>query len=256
MKKTAEGKEMILERVMELYPGIGLYKVHVERCREQDKNAQVMSKETFDRLKHTIEQDGRLESLPFGFVRENPSGNTEFHIISGHHRIRASRMAGIKEIFVLAQEDDLNDDAVKAKQLAHNALVGNSDPQVLKEIYDSIRDIDYKIRSGVREEQMDKDRYKNVQVDDLSIDFEFKTVKFMFLSHQLDKLDEVAEQINSTDAVRIAPLDQFDKFTETIRELSKAENVRNIGSLIERMCEIVSDHVASLKTIKALEENA
>ena len=144
MKVEEKGKELVFEKIVDLYEGMSIWKVNIERCRERDKNARIMDKETFDRLTQTIAEDERLESLPFGYVKANPSGNKEFFIVSGHHRIRAARSANITEIFVLVAEEDMTEDQIKSKQLAHNALAGADDPQVLREIYESISDLDEK----------------------------------------------------------------------------------------------------------------
>jgi len=243
MKKDGTGHDLTFEKIADLYDGISLWKVHIERCREQDKNARVMDKETFDRLTENISSSERLESLPFGYIRSNNAGNYEFHIISGHHRIRAARSGGITELFVLVYEDELTDDEIKSKQLAHNALSGEDDAQVLKEIYDSISDVDEKIKSGVRNADFDKDKYRNVSVEDISLDFDYKVVKLMFLSSQMQKFDVVLDEIQDEDEVYMTKLEEFEPFAKTIRDLSKREDIRNVASLIERMCEITQEYL-------------
>ena len=114
MKVEEKGKELVFEKIVDLYEGMSIWKVNIERCRERDKNARIMDKETFDRLTQTIAEDERLESLPFGYVKANPSGNKEFFIVSGHHRIRAARSANITEIFVLVAEEDMTEDQIRS----------------------------------------------------------------------------------------------------------------------------------------------
>lgn len=253
MKKDGKGEDLTFEKVVDLYEGLSIWKVNIERCREQDTNARVMDKETFDRLTANIAEDSRLESLPFGYIEANPSGNMEFKIISGHHRIRAARSANVVDIFVLVHEGTLTRDQVISKQLSHNALSGEDDTQTLKKLYDEIEDIDEKIKSGIREVDLDTEQYRMVSVEDVALDFDFKTLKLFFLNKQMKDFEAVCDQIQSDDKVAVSTLEEFDQISETIRKVSKNENIRNVSSIIARMCEIVSAHYFSIE--EALEAN-
>lgn len=55
MKVEEAGKELTFEKLVDVYEGkMSIWKVNIERCRERDKNARIMDKETFDRLKANI----------------------------------------------------------------------------------------------------------------------------------------------------------------------------------------------------------
>lgn len=246
MKVDDNGQDLLMEKVAQLYAGTSIWKVNIERCREQDKNARIMDKETFDRLKDTIAEDKRLESLPYGYIKANPAGNEEFYIISGHHRLRAARSANVTEVFVLVDETLLTEDAIKSKQLAHNALAGEDDPQVLKEIFESIIDLDQKVRAGVRANNLDGTKLRSVSTDDIKIEFDYKCIKIMFLNSQATKFERVINEVEETDKVYLADNEGFDKFTATIREISKREDIRAIGSILDRMCTIVSEYYDSI----------
>ena len=69
--------------------GIAIYEVHLDECIERDLNARVMNPGDFLRLKENIKTDQRLESLPYGHLKEL-NGRIIFEIISGHHRTRAA----------------------------------------------------------------------------------------------------------------------------------------------------------------------
>jgi hypothetical protein len=186
-----------------------------------------MDKATFDRLKGNIEKDGRLESLPLGYIKKNPSGNEEFYIISGHHRIRAARSVAVKVIFVMVFDMELTDDQIVSKQLAHNAIVGESDPQVLKQLFEGIKDLDQKIASGVRDSDFDKMKFRAIAADDISVDYEFRTVKLMFLPVQLDKFDKVIAQMLEHEQVLVAKMEEFEPFAKALREVS--EDIHYLG---------------------------
>ena len=138
-------------RKSQTLPGttLEIWKVHPDVLREQDRNARVMDTKTFQRLTENIKNNKQLESLPYCHKTTSPGGSEEFSIISGHHRVRAARKAGFTEIFVLVDCKDLTSAQVKAKQVAHNALSGTDDEQVLAEIFASIDDLNAKIESGI-----------------------------------------------------------------------------------------------------------
>ena len=104
------------EKIAELENGLSLWKVGIDMLREMDKNARVMESEKFELLKEIIEEDKRLESLPLVTLKKD--GRGEFLIISGHHRTRAARMAGLQQIHVLVDENELTLDQIKSKQLS------------------------------------------------------------------------------------------------------------------------------------------
>ena len=147
------GKQ-IFEKVLDLDEyggGLAIYKVSIDLCKEQDRNARVMDKEVYDQLMDNIGQHKSLESLPFGYVKADRGGeNKLFFIISGHHRLRAARSAQIPVVYVLATERELSNDEIISKQLSHNALSGYDDSQMLKALYDDIKSIDMKTRAGLR----------------------------------------------------------------------------------------------------------
>lgn len=246
--KKSEGEDLILKKELDLGNGLAIYKVHVDRCRERDVNAQVMDKAKFDQLVENISKDNRLESLPFGYIAKNPSGNEEFYIISGHHRIRAARKAAVTEIYVLASVGEMTEDQITSAQLAHNALVGSSDDQVLRKMWDSIQAADEKIRSGVRIDDFKGEKFKAVRADEISLDFDVKTIKIMFLRSGLDTFEEVLTELAAVDKAYIAPMAEFDKVAETIRAVSKSENVRNAAGILTRMCEICEQYIAAKKS--------
>lgn len=245
MKHDVNGDELVFEKVLELNQygeSLGIWKVDIERCREQDKNARVMDKAVFEQLKSNIADSKSLESLPYGYIKSNSSGNLEFHIISGHHRVRAARSANIKIIYVLATQDDLSNDEIVAKQLAHNALSGSDDKQVLQELFDAITSVDEKTRSGIRSTDFDKQKFRGISADDVKVDYEFKLLKVIFLSSQMINFEDVVKEITSHEEVCIAGIQEFENVAQTLRSVSKKENIRNIASILNKMCDIVKDY--------------
>jgi len=227
------------ERLLDLGGGLAVWRVSLDLLRERDKNARVMDDRKFRRLAANISEDRRLESLPLCYLQQND----EFGIISGHHRVRAARSAGFLDIPVLVIEETLTDDQVKAKQLSHNALNGRDDEQVLAEIYASIQDVEERIRTGVFEEEI-KDKLKALGVDEITIDLDYQVVNMVFLSAKKRQFDDVLRMLEADSAIYSADLDQFEAFAGAVRQVSKAENVRNIATILGKMVEIVQAHYA------------
>ena len=137
------------ESVLDLGGGLEIWRVGIDEPREQDENARSMTKPMFERLTATIGKDRRLESLPFcAYV------NGAIQIVSGHHRVRASRSAGLDEIFVIVDTTGLTADQIRAKQLAHNAIAGEDNPELLKRIYNRIDDVNARLESFIDPETL------------------------------------------------------------------------------------------------------
>lgn len=229
-----------MEKIADLYEGTAVYRVHIDELRERDVNARVMSKNMFDRLISNMKIDKRLESLPL--CAKSKDRENELMIISGHHRTRAARAAGIHHLFVIAIEDELSEDEIKSKQLSHNSLNGFDDEQMLKSIYDSIQDLDSRLKSGVFME--DDLKFNTVGVKEVNLEFEFEIVNMMFLHTQLQKFDRALALIQDSKDVRVVDLANFEQFKKAVKSVSGHDNVRNISAIMNRMSEIVIEYYA------------
>lgn len=233
----------VFTKVAQLYPTVSIWEVSLNRTREQKVNANVMDAATFELLTKTIKEEGALESLPFGIIDYSDQERPIFDIISGHHRTRAARAAGETRIFVLVSDRPLSADEVVQKQLAHNAITGKNDDLLLKQLYDRIENVNSRIKSGIRAEDLAKSTLRPVSPDPLQFAFTFKSVKFLFLNTQLEKLDRAAASISPDDVVLVCDMEQLDEFTATLRKLSQVEGIRNGGALVSKMVELTLAYV-------------
>ena len=78
------------EVIYDMGSGLVIAKVPIDKLKEQDINARIMKNEMQDQLTANIAKRGQLESLP---LLVNVDGVIE--IISGHHRIKSARAAGL-----------------------------------------------------------------------------------------------------------------------------------------------------------------
>jgi hypothetical protein len=223
------------EKVLELGNGLELWKVHPSSLREQDTNARSMPKPMFERLTRTISRDRRLESLPL--LARTERG---LEIISGHHRVRAATAAGISEMFVLVDVTGLTRSQISAKQLAHNAIEGQDNEQLLAEIYRQIEDAESKLEAFI-DEKLDVEIPK-VRIEGLDIEIDFKTVLLIFLPRVKERLDRAVEYVRSSgqrlDGVYIAAESDYAPFEKAVRTINREWDVRVLADILGKMADL------------------
>ena len=225
------------ERVLELGQGLEIWKVDLNELREQDLNARVMDKKMFERLSANIAKDGRLESLPFCAKTDNG-----IEIVSGYHRVRAARTAGLLEIFTIVDVTGLSRDKIASKQLSHNSIQGEDNEQIVKEIYRQIEDAEAKLSAFIDEDldiELDK-----VKTSDIIFDLELKTVMINFLLYEKEVFDRAANLINGKyDEVYVAEKGAIKPFESALKRIGKEYDIRAMGTSLEKMAEITLEHL-------------
>ena len=230
-----------IEKLMDLGNNISIWRVHLDAIREQDKNARVMPLEKFERLSANIGKDKRLESLPLCTPFKNQGGNDEFLLISGHHRTRAARAAGLTTIPIMVLDENLTHDQIRAKQLAHNALAGYDNPEVLAELYKEIEDVNEKLASGLTDIDFEIEA-PNITSNDVEIHFDFELLNILFMPKQANRFDEILAIIDPSAKLYLADKADFERMKNQIQEISRRENVRNISAIMARMLDIVENY--------------
>jgi len=231
----AEDRKM--EKVLDLGSGLKICKVNIEELREQDLNARVMNADMFNRLASNIKKDNRLESLPF--VAETENG---LEIVSGHHRVRACRTAGVTDIFVILDDTGLDKDSIRAKQLAHNSLQGEDNKQIVREIYEMIEDAEKKLEAYISPEL--NDELDKLAIKDIVFDVDIKTILVTFLSYELDTFERCAKKLNeSYSKLYVADIENIKLFTECVKRVNKEYDIRAMNTALTKMAEIVLEHL-------------
>jgi hypothetical protein len=226
------------EKVLELGQGLELWKVGVEEAREQDVNARAQPKEMFDRLASTIGKDQRLEQLPFmAMVGDH------LEIVSGHHRVRAARVAELPEFWALVDVTGLDRDKITAKQLAHNAIEGEDDPELLKRLFESIKDIDARLEAFIDPVTLDIDIPK-VQIDDIDMGLKFETVIVMFVPWERQYFEEtiavVEKEIRGTkaEAAWLAEHESFEVWQRLALRIINEYDIRTMSTVLAKIAEL------------------
>jgi hypothetical protein len=216
-------------RTFDLGDDLSVQIIPIEALQEQDVNAQVMEPGDFDRLTENVKNRGALESLPF----VTPNGG-RFEIISGHHRVRAAKAAGLHEVPVLVEGRELRRSAIVAKQIAHNQLTGTQDAAVLRQLTTFIDTPDDFLETGLPDEflplPLDKD---TTALSTPSPSMEWRTVTFAFLPHEftnftglLDTLDEKVELLGANE------LGCYQAFAQAVARVSRVKDIRSTGTAI------------------------
>jgi ParB-like chromosome segregation protein Spo0J len=236
-KKSPTRPPTVIEpqKILDLGNGLQLWKVPPSALREQDMNARSMSKAMFERLSLTIARDKRLESLPLCAKTERG-----LEIVSGHHRVRAATAAGISELFVLMDVTGLTRSQIAAKQLAHNAIQGQDNDQLLAEIYRQIENAESKLEAFV-DANLDVDVPK-VKIEGLDIDLDFKTVLLIFLPRVKERLDCALEYIRSSgqklDGIYIAADTDYAPLEKAVKRIHEEYDVRVVADIIGKMADL------------------
>lgn len=220
--------------------GIVVAKVEINLIREQDKNAHLMKPEMFRQLHENIKKRGGLESLPLCALTD------KVEIISGHHRLRASKEAGLKEIIVLLDITGLSRSQIAAKQLAHNAINGFDDPSMLKEIAKMITDVDDMIESFIGKDVVGEPLAELEKLLAPMVDFDWKQIQFVFLPHQLKDLELlVSKTQGNNDFIGAAYIDQYEKLMDVLPKYQNFKNVKNLGAAMNAMVESATNEMAT-----------
>lgn len=184
----------------------------------------------FRQLHENIKKRGGLESLPFCALTD------KIEMVSGHHRLRASKHAGLKDIIVMLDVSGLTRSQIASKQLAHNAINGFDDPSMLREIAKLITDVDDMIESFIGQDVFGEPTTELEKLISPMLDFDWKQLQFIFLPHQLNDLDAFVNKTQGTyDYIGVAHIEQYEKLMDILQKYQNFKNVKNLGAAMHSM---------------------
>lgn len=232
--QDTSGRIAALESGLEVGPDLYVVKLPVSELREQDVNAHTMSPTKFERLVENIRLREALESLPYCYAAE---GKPPVEVVSGHHRIRAALAAGLHEIPLLLDVRKMPRSTVVAKQLAHNALVGTDDPDIINQLLAEIDSPDDRLATGLNADVLEGQEQVDVAAMFAPrIDFDYRTVSFAFLPHQQAEVERLIELLEGRqDLVVVAPIEQYDELLTVAARYARLKGVRSGATAITLM---------------------
>ncbi len=220
-------------------------------------NARYMPHHTYARLVENVRRDRRLTSVPFcaaadvydadDAVRFDEDGTAIYEVLSGNHRVMAAIDAGLTEIFVMVTQEPLSREQRTAIQLSHNAIDGEDDPAILKQLYDSLG-IDWRQYSGLDDKTLAL--LEKVTTESLSeANLEFRQLSFVFLPEELDQVRSFFDgikQLMHGDEVWLARWRDYDRLLDTLDDAGAAYNVKNTATILMLLLDIVERHITDL----------
>jgi hypothetical protein len=208
----------------------------VAEVKEQDINAQVMQPRHFDRLTQNIADRGMVESLPFAHWPERKGAVS---IISGHHRARAARAAGLTHIPFIVDLQKMARSAVRAKQIAHNELHGSPDEAILAQLIGQIDNADDLLASGLDEAHLPSIAKDGTSLGLPHADFTYHMVTLAFLDRQLTNFQEVLDAVDPhAEVIGLADRGQWEEFAKRVIDFGRSRNIRSVAAAVAVLSEI------------------
>jgi len=235
----AEEIREVLNLLNERLAGVFPYRLELAAPGELkllEKNARYMKAEQFQNLVENVKKDGNLSSLPLCY-RE---ADGKLRVLSGNHRVMAARHAGVEHILVMVVADEKNADERLAIQLSHNAIAGQDDLVILKELWESIKNVQARVYAG-----LDSETLKALQGIQFSAITEqrlrYKLTSFLFLPEELEDLDSLLKETAAAfagDVVYLAHLQAFDAFFELVTRIKKRCQIKNSAAAFLKLMEL------------------
>lgn len=210
-----------------------------------EKNARFMRNETFRRLVENVKQDGQLSQIPFCVRRPGD----RFLVLSGNHRVKAAKAADLTAIPVVYYTDKvLTPDEELAIQLSHNAIAGEDDPVILKELWDGLESVTLKQYSGLDDKILGALlKAPMPALSDVRLDF--RTTTFLFLPEEVERVKAVfaeAKDLVKGEAVLLARLSEYDQLLDAIAATNSAYGIANGATGLLVLLEIFARHQTDL----------
>jgi len=247
VKTTKEAREEFKPyNAYELGDGLELWQVDLAAVHEQSVNARSMSSDAFNQLTDNVKRSGRLESLPFCAYTD------KLELISGHHRTRAARKAGMTKIWCLVDVSGMTRSWVVSKQLSHNSIQGKDNPEIVAQLLQEIQDSDAVIEAFVESDLSELVTDTRLLTRELDVSFETKAVTLLFLpaQHKLF-LQAMGSLVEEADDIFLATREEYDLLVDTVGEVSETYNIKSTPTLFATMAEIVLEHVEKKKKAAA-----
>lgn len=220
--------------------------VDIDELQGLEKNARFMKHETFSSLKENIKRDGHLSSVPFCVKK----ADGKYKILSGNHRIEAARAASVHQVLIMYTDKKLTRQEEVAIQLSHNAIEGEDDPVILKELWDEIRDLELKQYSGLDDEALQKMMDEAISsMSEARLDF--REVCMLFLPEEIERIKSILKNIKKTTSSEksfmLGHIADYDRMMDALDEVKGAYNIFNSATSFMLILDIFEAHLLDLK---------
>lgn len=207
--------------------------VNIGEIIESPVNAQVMAEKEFSRLVKNIRRDGGLTATVL-LMRQ--SGTDRLMCISGHHRIRACKKAGISNVPVMIIPELSESDRIRL-QLSHNDIHGEPDMEIVHEMLLLMQETDKEFVGDYGQEQIK-------ELGEISDD-QFRYVSVCMKPESADLLMGIIESIDGDEKLLIDK-EEFEDMKVALTKAFKA-GFKTPGRAFRRFLDIVLDHEDELE---------
>lgn len=234
------------------------FEIDPRKIRLLPRNARYMRHETYQQLVANIQTDQVLTQDPFcaywGYFTEldqiqvDAEGVPVLEVLSGNHRVKAAVAAGLEQITVKLWVKPLDQQKRLAMQLSHNALVGEDDPVLLRELYEEIADIDLRQYSGLDDHilglmaDVNSAALKEAQIT-------FQTLNFTFLPEEMEtvrKVWEEARKLVTGDHIWLVCQRDYHRFLDALETAGSAYSISNKATALMLILTVFQKHVGEL----------
>ncbi|MGW3118481.1 ParB/Srx family N-terminal domain-containing protein [Streptomyces sp. NPDC001107] len=210
-----------------------------------DVNARFLPHEQFRQLVVNIERDGCLTSTPLVW---NDTASGRLVVLSGNHRTLAAIEAGLEQIWWMQIDEPLPRQRQIALQLSHNAIAGQDDPAILKELYDELESVEWRQYTGLDDKTLDL--LEKVDVASLGeANLDFASVQFMFLPDELEQAEAAFDAARSTAAADqrwVAGLEQYEPVLDALETSRAAYKIGNSATALGVILAVFERHLDQL----------
>jgi hypothetical protein len=189
-----------------------------------------MTPQEFSQLVANIKGDGKLLGLPVVYRGE---------VLSGNHRVRAAIKAGIEEADVLDVLTELSEERKLAIQLSQNAINGKDDPNILAQLYTSMKSLEWKQYSGVTDDAFKCTDEKLAALGITRPKYEELTI--VFLPEEKAAFVELLARLEAAKKpkdILVGNLDTFDALFDAIIRVKQEKKVINNAMALRMLAEL------------------
>ncbi|MDN0193894.1 ParB/Srx family N-terminal domain-containing protein [Streptomyces sp. S.PNR 29] len=210
-----------------------------------DVNARYLPHEQFRQLVANIKRDGHLTSTPLVWS-DRDSGR--LIVLSGNHRTLAAIEAGLEMIWWMQIDEPLPRQRQIAIQLSHNAITGQDDPAILKELYEELESVEWRQYTGLDDKALDL--LEKVDVSSLGeANLDFASVQLMLLPDELERAEaafDAARSTASADQRWVAGLEQYEPVLNALETSRAAYKIGNSATALGVILTVFERHLGEL----------
>lgn len=193
-----------------------------------------MDETTFNRLVQNIKKDKALTSTVLCMEQSN---SDKLMCISGHHRIKAAKKAGLKEIPAIVIPEIPESKRI-ALQISHNDIEGVDDPKILSAMALMIDKDDI--------DMIDTREIEEINIDPDSINYDllpYKYINICFMPDTAEAFENMIDDLGGEDLINyIIPNENKDIIKNLLTKAFK-QGFKTPGQAFKKFLDIVEENL-------------